>query len=101
MRFGLIFLVLLFAIAGAAFGALNSQAIELDFYFATLTLVKGGVVLGALLVGWILGGLLVYLSLVLPLRRRLRVQSRRIKQLEADARRHSAAGALAAPVLDA
>jgi len=101
MRFGLIFLVLLFAIAGAAFGALNSQAIELNFYFATLTLVKGGVVLGALLLGWLLGGLLVYLSLVLPLRRRLRLQARRMTQLEASARRDNGPTAITAPVLDA
>jgi len=101
MRFGLIFLVLLFAIAGAAFGALNSQAIDLNFYFATLTLVKGGVVLGTLLIGWLLGGSLVYLSLVLPLRRRLRVQARRMKQLESDARRDSDSTAITAPVLDA
>ena len=87
MRFGLIvFLVFVFAVAGASFGALNSQAIELDFYFGTLTLVKGGAVIGALLLGWLLGGLLVYTGLVLPLRRRLRVQSRRLKQLEAAAR---------------
>ena len=101
MRFGLIFLVLLFAIAGAAFGALNSQAIDLNFYFATLTLVKGGVVLGTLLIGWLLGGSLVYLSLVLPLRRRLRVQARRMKQLESEARRDSDSTAITAPVLDA
>ena len=101
MRFGLIFLVLLFAIAGAAFGALNSQPIELDFYFAKLTVVKGGVVLGVLLLGWLLGGLLVYLSLVLPLRRRLRVQARHVKQLEAETRRESESTAIAAPVLDA
>jgi uncharacterized integral membrane protein len=96
MRFGLIvFLVFAFAVAGASFGALNSQAIELDFYFGTLTLVKGGVVIGALLLGWLLGGLLVYVGLVLPLRRRLRLQARRIKQFEADS--GSADAAIAAP----
>jgi lipopolysaccharide assembly protein A len=102
MRFGLIvFLVFVFAVAGASFGALNSQAIELDFYFGTLRLVKGGVVIGALLLGWLLGGLLVYIGLVLPLRRRLRVQSRRIRQFEAQAR-SEADPAIAAPsVVDA
>jgi uncharacterized integral membrane protein len=86
MRFGLIvFLLFVFAVAGAAFGALNSQPIELDFYFGTLTLVKGGAMIGALLLGWMLGGLLVYIGLVLPLRRRLRVQSRKLRQLEAAA----------------
>ena len=102
MRFGLIvFLVFVFAVAGASFGALNSQAIELDFYFGTLTLVKGGVIIGALLLGWLLGGLLVYLGLVMPLRRRLRVQSRRVKQLEASASSDADAAIATPPVVDA
>ena len=102
MRFGLIvFLVFVFAVAGAAFGALNSQPIELDFYFGTLTLVKGGVVIGALLLGWLLGGLLVYVGLVLPLRRRLRVQSRRLKQLEAAARSETDSAIAQPPAADA
>ncbi|HEX3122935.1 MAG TPA: lipopolysaccharide assembly protein LapA domain-containing protein [Rhodanobacteraceae bacterium] len=102
MRFGLIaFLVFVFAVAGAAFGALNSQPIELDFYFGTLTLVKGGVVLGALLLGWMLGGLLVYVALVLPLRRRLRVQARRLKQFEAAAQAEADAAIAQPPLADA
>lgn len=102
MRFGLIvFLVFAFAVAGASFGALNGQPIELDFYFGTLTLVKGGVVIGALLLGWLLGGLLVYVGLVLPLRRKLRLQSRRLKQLEASARGEADAAIVAPPVADA
>ena len=83
MRFGLILLVLLFALLGAVFGALNSQAVELDFYFASVTLAKGGVLLAALLLGWILGGLLVFLSLVVPLRRRLRRAQRELRRHEA------------------
>jgi len=102
MRFGLIvFLVFVFAVAGAAFGALNSQTVELDFYFGTLTLVKGGVVIGAVLLGWLLGGLLVYVGLVLPLRRRLRVQSRRLKQAEASAHREEDAAIAQPPAADA
>ena len=102
MRFGLIvFLVFAFAVAGASFGALNGQAIELDFYFGTLTLVKGGVVIGALLLGWLLGGLLVYIGLVLPLRRRVRVQSRRLKQLESAASSEADDASVAPPVADA
>lgn len=102
MRFGLIvLLVFVFAVAGASFGALNSQAIELDFYFGTITLVKGGIVIGALLLGWLLGGLLVYIGLVLPLRGRLRAQSRRLKQLEAQAHAEADAAIVAPPVVDA
>ncbi|HSE12114.1 MAG TPA: lipopolysaccharide assembly protein LapA domain-containing protein [Rudaea sp.] len=102
MRFGLIvLLVFVFAVAGASFGALNSQAIELDFYFGTLTVVKGGIVIGALLLGWLLGGLLVYLGLVLPLRRRLRAQSRRLKQLEAQTHAGADAAIVTPPAADA
>jgi uncharacterized membrane protein YciS (DUF1049 family) len=102
MRFGLIFfLVFAFAVAGASFGALNGQTIELDFYFGTLTLVKGGVVIGAVLLGWLLGGLLVFVGLVLPLRRRLRIQSRRLKQLEAAARSETDSAIAVPPMADA
>jgi len=87
MRFGLIFLVLLFALFGAAFGALNGQPIDLDLYFATITLAKGGALLGALLLGWLLGGILVFFSLVIPLRARLRraERARRERRGAADA----------------
>ena len=102
MRFGLIvFLLFVFAVAGAAFGALNSQAIELDFYFGTLTLLKGGVVIGSVLLGWLLGGLLVYVGLVLPLRRRLRVHARRLRQLEAAAHAEADAAIVQPPAADA
>jgi uncharacterized integral membrane protein len=80
MRFGLILLVLLFAIGGALFGALNSQAVTLDFYFGSVELAKGGALLGALVLGWLLGGLLVYLMLVVPLRARNRRLSRQLHQ---------------------
>ena len=82
MRFGLILLILLFAVAGAVFGALNSQTVDLDFYFGNVALAKGGALLFALLAGWLLGGLLVYLSLVVPLRRRLRRQARQLRLQE-------------------
>jgi len=102
MRFGLtVFLLFVFAVAGAAFGALNSQPIELDFYFGTLTLVKGGAVIGAVLLGWLLGGLLVYVGLVLPLRRRVRVQSRRLRQLEAAAQSDVQPAIVQPPAADA
>ena len=91
MRFGLILLVLVFAGAGAVFGALNSQPVTLDFYFGSVEVAKGGMLLGALLLGWLLGGLLVWTSLVIPLRSRLRRVTRQHRQLQAD-------NAVAAPV---
>src|SRR5215469_4971658 len=68
MRFGLILLVLLFAGAGALFGSLNSQSIDLDFYFGSFALGKGAALLLALLAGWLLGGLLVWAGMVLTQR---------------------------------
>jgi uncharacterized integral membrane protein len=85
MRFGLILLVLVFAGAGAVFGALNSQPVTFDFYFGSVSLARGGALLGALLAGWLLGGLLVWFSLVMPLRVRLRRLSRQHRQMQADA----------------
>lgn len=79
MRLGLILLALLFAIAGAALGALNGERVVFDFYFITLTLPKGAALLCAVLSGWLLGGMVVYFGLVLRLRRRVRVLARELK----------------------
>ena len=84
MRFGLILLVLLFAFLGALFGALNSQPVEFDFYFGSAALAKGGALLGALLLGWVAGGLLVFFSLVMPLRVRVRRLAQQLKRHEAE-----------------
>ena len=80
MRLGLILLALVFAVAGAAFGALNNEHVVFDFYFATLTLPKCAALLCAVLLGWLLGGMVVYLGLVLRLRRRVRVLARELKR---------------------
>jgi len=90
MRFALVLLVLVFAAAGALFGALNSDHVALDFYFAQAQLPKGAVLLFALLSGWLLGGLVVYLSLVPALRRRVRAQTRELNRLNRE--RASATG---------
>ncbi len=96
MRFGLILLVLVFAVAGAVFGSLNGQAIDLDFYFGQAVLGKGAALLCALLAGWLLGGLLVYLGMVVPLRRRVRRQARQLRQHESSATEPADPGAAAA-----
>jgi uncharacterized integral membrane protein len=83
MRFVLIVLILLFAAAGAVFGALNAEAVHYDFYFVDAALPKGAALLLALLLGWLLGGLLVYAGLVVRLRRRVRIQTRELERLNA------------------
>ncbi|MGA9334388.1 MAG: lipopolysaccharide assembly protein LapA domain-containing protein [Rudaea sp.] len=80
MRFGLIALALLFAVAGAVFGALNGERVAYDFYFVVVHAPKGAALLGALVAGWLVGGLLVYFALVLRLRRRVRALSRQLQQ---------------------
>jgi len=91
MRLALILLALLLAVAGAAFGALNSERIALDLYFAHFSLPKGAALLSATLLGWLLGGLVVYFGLVVRLRRRVRALAREVK------RRDVAAAAKPAP----
>ncbi|HET8942681.1 MAG TPA: LapA family protein [Rudaea sp.] len=80
MRFPLILLALLFAATGAVFGALNAEPVAYDFYFVVLHVPKGVALLGALVAGWLLGGLLVYCALVLRLRRRVRALSGQLQR---------------------
>jgi uncharacterized membrane protein YciS (DUF1049 family) len=82
MRLLLILLALLFIVAGAVFGALNNERIVIDFCFASVAATKGAALLGALLLGWIAGGLVVYASLVPRLRSRLRGLTRELQRLK-------------------
>ncbi|WP_018973285.1 lipopolysaccharide assembly protein LapA domain-containing protein [Rudaea cellulosilytica] len=77
MRLIWILLIFVFAAVGALFGALNGEAVAYDFYFATLKAPKGAMLIAAILLGWLLGGAVVYFGLVLRLRRRLRAQMRK------------------------
>jgi putative membrane protein len=105
MRFAILLLVLVFAAFGALFGALNSASIDYDFYFFAPHLPKGAALLLALLLGWLIGGLLVYVSLVAPLRRRVRAQTRELKRLNHDRLQaedaHPAAAAILTPPREA
>ena len=56
---------------GAIVGALNVQAVDIDFAVGMISAPLGIVLILALLVGVAVGGLAVTASLVLPLRRRL------------------------------
>jgi uncharacterized integral membrane protein len=76
MRLVLILLVLAFAATGAIFGALNGETVVYDFYFTTLSVPKGAMLIGAVLIGWLLGGALVYFGLVLRLRAQIRATGR-------------------------
>jgi len=80
MRIGILLLVLLFAGAGALFGAMNSERVVFDFYFTAVSVPKGAALIAALMLGWFVGGLIVYLGLVLRLRRRVRTLARELKR---------------------
>ena len=80
MRLALILIALVFVAFGAVFGALNAERVVFDVYFDTWTLPKGAALLAALLLGWFVGGLVVYLSLVPRLRRRVRVLTQEVRQ---------------------
>ncbi len=59
-------------LAGGVVGALNPQPIALDLGFATLHASLGLGVLVALLLGVLVGGMLLAIGVVAPLRQRLR-----------------------------
>ena len=63
-----------FIAAGLAIGALNPQPVAVDLGFATLHATLGVAILVALLAGVVAGGLVLAVSVVLPLRKRLRRQ---------------------------
>jgi len=86
MRLGLILLALLFVAFGAIFGALNGERIVLDFYFSAVSVPKGAALLCALLIGWSVGGLLVYVSQVPRLRRRVKALTRESRVRQTDSR---------------
>lgn len=69
-------LALLFVLAGAVFGALNGDSVAFDFYFFQPTLHKGAALLAAFLAGWLVAGLMLWLGVIMPLKRRLARQRR-------------------------
>lgn len=77
MRIFIVVIVLLFVAAGALFGALNADLVAYDLGVASVRLPKGAALLAALLVGWLLGGLVAWLGMGVRQRRRLRQAARR------------------------
>jgi uncharacterized integral membrane protein len=86
MRPILIVLLLCVIALGALFGALNGAHVAIDFHFVQADVPLGGALLCALLLGWLLGGLVAWLG-HLP---RMRRQSRVIAELRAHARTDAA-----------
>lgn len=74
MRLLIVFLLLLFVLLGAAFGALNGGLVHYDLLVFQTELPKGAALLLALVVGWLLGGLTAWIGLSVRQRRRERAQ---------------------------
>jgi len=73
-------IALLCLAVGVVVGALNPQPVTLDLGVAVLHSTLGVCLLVALLLGVIVGGLVLVASIVLPLRQRLRRESRSAMQ---------------------
>jgi lipopolysaccharide assembly protein A len=82
MRLVLILIVVIFVVLGAVFGALNAERITIDLYFAQVAVPKGASLLGAIVVGWLLGGLVAWASRDRRVRRDLRETRKQLKQAQ-------------------
>lgn len=72
MRLLRILIAVLCLVAGILVGALNPQTVSIDLGWITLYASLGVTLLVALLCGVVIGGLILAVSVVLPLRQRLR-----------------------------
>lgn len=77
-----ILLFLLFVIIGVVFGALNADMVSYDLVFTHASLPKGAALIAAAVLGWLLGGALLWLLAVMPLKRRLRRERARMTSME-------------------
>jgi uncharacterized integral membrane protein len=83
MRLPVIIILVLFIAAGIVLGALNAGLVDYDLAFARVQLPKGAALLGALVIGWLLGGLTAWLGVSSGQRRQRRLQLRADKKLPA------------------
>ena len=83
MRLLAIIIFVIFIAAGVVLGALNADLVGYDLAFAQVRLPKGAALLGAVLIGWLLGGLTAWLGVSTRQRRHLRQQQRADKKLPA------------------
>jgi putative membrane protein len=83
MRLLAIIILLIFIAAGIVLGALNADLVGYDLGFARVQLPKGAALLGAVVIGWLLGGLTAWLGISSRQRRQRRQQLRADKKLPA------------------
>jgi putative membrane protein len=83
MRLALVIVILAFVVFGAVFGALNAERIVVDFYFWQPSVPKGAVLISAVVLGWLLGGLVAWLARVPRLKREIRETRRQLNAAKA------------------
>ena len=83
MRLALVIVILAFVVFGAVFGALNAERIVVDFYFWQPSVPKGAVLISAVVLGWLLGGLVAWLARVPRLKREIRETRRQLIEAKA------------------
>lgn len=72
MRLLAIIFLIIFIAAGVVLGALNADLVSYDLAFTSVQLPKGAALLGAVVFGWLLGGLVAWLGLSTRHRRQRR-----------------------------
>ena len=69
MRLLALIILVAFIVAGVVVGALNAELVDYDLAFFQLQWPKGAALLGALVIGWLLGGLTAWLGMSSAARR--------------------------------
>ncbi|MEO7068197.1 MAG: LapA family protein [Rhodanobacter sp.] len=72
MRLFAILILVVFIALGVMLGALNADLVSYDFAFWQAQLPKGAALLGALVLGWLLGGMTAWLGMSTHQRRQRR-----------------------------
>jgi uncharacterized integral membrane protein len=84
MRLAIVIIAILFVLLGAAFGALNAERIVLDLYFWQPSVPKGALILAAVAIGWLLGGIVAWLAPRPRIHRELRETRKQLKEARAE-----------------
>ena len=82
-RWLLIVLLVVAVVVSLAFAAANARGVTLDLYMVAFELPLGVVVIGALFIGCLLGGVVLWGGVILPLRIRLAAAQRQLAQAHA------------------
>ena len=82
MRLAPVIIAILFVVFGAVFGALNAERVVLDLYFWQPSVPKGALILSAVVLGWLLGGIVAWLAPRPRIHRELRETRRQLKEAQ-------------------